>query len=92
MTGPHRNRLVLGAAALAVIAAATAWQWSWLTATGIAPLLLSVAPCVAMCTLGVCMHRMGRGSCGAAGTELPRTAIDPGQTSEKSSQTVNQGV
>jgi hypothetical protein len=58
-----RNRLVLGAIALGVITAAAAWQWSWLVAIGIAPLLISFAPCAAMCGLGLCMHRMGGRAC-----------------------------
>jgi len=58
-----RSRLALAAVAVGVIALATAWQWSWLVAIGVAPLLLSVAPCAAMCALGLCMHRMGNGSC-----------------------------
>ncbi|EFI53093.1 hypothetical protein [Afipia sp. 1NLS2] len=53
-----RNRLLVGGAALALIAAGLIWQWSWLVAIGVAPLLLSAAPCVAMCALGLCMHRM----------------------------------
>jgi hypothetical protein len=52
------NRLLLGGVALALIAAGLAWQWSWLVAIGMAPLLVSVAPCLAMCALGLCMHRM----------------------------------
>lgn len=60
------NRLMIGVAALAVVAAAAAWQWSWLVAIGIAPLLLSVAPCAAMCGLGLCMHRMGGRACNTA--------------------------
>ena len=54
-----RNRLLVGGAALSLIAAGLIWQWSWLVAIGVAPLLLSAAPCVAMCALGLCMHRMG---------------------------------
>lgn len=53
-----RNRLLVGGAALSLIAAGLVWQWSWLVAIGVAPLLLSAAPCVAMCALGLCMHRM----------------------------------
>lgn len=53
-----RNRLLVGGAALSLIAAGLIWQWSWLVAIGVAPLLLSAAPCVAMCALGLCMHRM----------------------------------
>lgn len=84
-----RNRLVLGAVALAVIASAAAWQWSWLIAFGVAPLLLSVAPCAAMCALGLCMHRVGNRSCRSADAEPPRTPHDPEPIGELSDQTVN---
>ena len=29
-------------------------NWGWLTAVGAAPILLSLAPCAAMCTIGIC--------------------------------------
>lgn len=68
----HRNpRLFIGAIAAAVLAGLLAWQWSWLVAIGAASLLLSVAPCLAMCALGLCMHRM---------TANPRAANDPAPT------------
>ena len=60
------NRFALGAAALGVIAAVATWQWSWLAAIGAAPLLLSLAPCAAMCGLGLCMSRMGGRACNPA--------------------------
>ena len=49
-----------GIAALAAVAVAAglALNWSWLVAAGIAPLLISVLPCVAMCALGLCMNKM----------------------------------
>src|SRR3546814_3036862 len=34
-----------------------------LVAVGVAPLLLSVLPCAAMCALGLCMNRMAGKSC-----------------------------
>ncbi len=49
-----RNRLLVGGAALSPIAAGLIGQWSWLVAIGVAPLLLSAAPCA----FGLCMHRM----------------------------------
>ena len=54
-----------GAIALAVAAAGTGlyFGWGWLTAAGIAPLLLAIAPCAAMCALGLCMNRGGGKSC-----------------------------
>lgn len=38
-------------------------NWGWLVAVGAAPLLLALAPCAAMCALGLCMHKMGGKSC-----------------------------
>ena len=38
-------------------------NWSWLIAVGIAPLLLAIAPCAAMCALGLCMSKMGGKEC-----------------------------
>lgn len=61
-----RHRLLLAGVALVLVATGFAWQWSWLVALGVAPLLISAAPCVAMCALGLCMHRMSnRASSGA---------------------------
>lgn len=40
-----------------------ALNWGWLMAVGIAPVLLTLLPCAAMCALGLCMNRMGRRSC-----------------------------
>jgi hypothetical protein len=54
-----RNRLLLGGIALTLISAGFAWQWSWLVAIDVTPLLISAVPCLAMCALGLCMHRMG---------------------------------
>lgn len=65
-------RWLLGSAALVLFAAGFAWQWSWLVAIGVAPLLISVAPCVAMCALGLCMHRMGNRA--GAATQSTSTA------------------
>lgn len=72
------KRLLLGGIALALIGAGLAWQWSWLVAIGVAPLLASAAPCVAMCALGLCMHRMGRHS-GSAALNDPSQNSSPQQ-------------
>ena len=47
---------------LAVVIGA-ALSWSWLVAVGIAPLLITILPCAAMCALGLCMNKMAGGSC-----------------------------
>ncbi len=57
------GRRGLVAAGAVIVAAGLAFNWSWLVAAGIAPVLLSVLPCVAMCALGLCMNRMTGRSC-----------------------------
>ena len=37
-------------------------SWGWLVVAGVAPLLLALAPCAAMCALGLCLNKMGRKS------------------------------
>jgi hypothetical protein len=41
--------------ALAAVVGGLALNWGWLTAVGVAPLLLGVAPCALMCAFGLCM-------------------------------------
>lgn len=41
--------------AMAVIGAGMALNWGWLTAIGVAPLILSLAPCAVMCATGYCV-------------------------------------
>lgn len=57
------SRGVLALLALGIVGAGLALNWSWLVAAGIAPILLALAPCAAMCALGLCMNRMGGKSC-----------------------------
>lgn len=65
----RRGTLVL--AAVAVLAAAAALNWSWLVAVGVVPLLLSLAPCAAMCALSLCK---GQGtSCSSKDAESAQT-------------------
>lgn len=49
--------------ALVAVSAALYLNWGWLAAIGVAPLLLALAPCAAMCALGLCMSRSGGKSC-----------------------------
>src|SRR5690242_13617998 len=53
------NRYVLAVGGLALAGTGLGLGWDWLTAIGVAPLILSAAPCLVMCALGLCM--MGRG-------------------------------
>ena len=56
------RRQILMLAGMAAVAGGAAFNWSWLTAVGVAPVLISLAPCAAMCALGMCM-RGGPGGC-----------------------------
>jgi hypothetical protein len=64
---------VIALIVLAVVIGA-ALNWSWLVAAGIAPLLITVLPCAAMCALGLCMNSMAGGSCSTEtrSVELPK--------------------
>jgi hypothetical protein len=66
-----RGGLIL--AAMATIGAGMALNWGWLTAVGLAPLILAVAPCAFICGLGLCM--MG-GSKSCASKSDPAAAPD----------------
>ena len=52
--GSRRGLLVLSAIA---VSAGLFLHWEWLAAAGVAPLLLALAPCAAMCALGLCMSK-----------------------------------
>ena len=58
--GGRRGLITAAALALAVGAVL---NWSWLVAAGIAPLILAVLPCVAMCALGLCANKMSGKAC-----------------------------
>ena len=49
--------LVVGVA----IVGGLTFNWSWLVAAGIAPVLISVLPCAAMCAIGVCCMKKTAG-------------------------------
>lgn len=67
-----RGLLLLAAIALFAFAVL---NWSWLVAAGIAPLLITALPCVAMCALGLCANKMMGKSCSAEAT--PDKPADP---------------
>jgi hypothetical protein len=50
--------------------------WGWLAAAGIAPLLLALAPCAAMCALGMCMKK-GSGKSGSTDATSSNPATTP---------------
>ncbi|WP_197482551.1 MULTISPECIES: hypothetical protein [Thalassospira] len=70
----RRGVFVLAGTALV---AGLAFNWSWMVAVGIAPLLLSVLPCVAMCALGLCMNKKACSSKKSASDIAPSSDETP---------------
>jgi hypothetical protein len=62
LLGNRRGLLVIGAVVLGL---GLVFKWNWVVAAGIAPFVLAVLPCAAMCALGLCMSRMTNGSSAA---------------------------
>ena len=56
----RRGLLIVGSF---VLIAGLSLNWRWLVAAGVAPILVSVLPCLAMCALGLCMKGMSGRSC-----------------------------
>ena len=54
----QRGRVGLVALGAAILGIGGALNWNWLVAAGVAPLILSVLPCVVMCSLGLCAAGM----------------------------------
>lgn len=76
----RRGLMLFGGAA---VVAGIVFNWSWFVAGGLAPILLAVAPCAAMCALGLCVNKMmGDKSCSTesrSGTqEAERRSSSPG--------------
>ena len=72
-----RGLIIVG---MAVIAGGLALNWSWLVAIGLAPLLLTVLPCAAMCALGVCMITKNEKPMGGGPMTTVSDADDSGPT------------
>ena len=56
-----RNKRII--AILAIVALGMYLNWGWFVAVGLAPLVLGVLPCAAMCALGLCMGHGRKNSC-----------------------------
>lgn len=54
------RRTALLALAAATAAAGLYFGWNWLVAAGLAPIIVPLALCAAMCALGLCAHRTGK--------------------------------
>jgi hypothetical protein len=72
-----RGRRALILTAVAVAGGRTWFGWPWLAAAGIAPVLLSLAPCAAMCAVGICTMK----ACSKPGSSIPADT-DPAPVSE----------
>ena len=83
------SRWALVTGGTAVVVAGLALGWDWLTAVGLAPLILSIAPCAIMCALGLCM--MSRGNSSSATQSSVEQAKPPEPTST-STQSGGQGT
>ena len=57
--GGPRGLIILG---IAIVAGGLTLGWGWLTAVGLAPIILALAPCAAMCAIGVCAMSRGGAS------------------------------
>lgn len=74
------NRRLLLVAAIVALVAGAALNWGWLIALGVAPVLLSLLPCLVMCGLGVCCMKMMAGS----GKKQPGESANPAETAGSS--------
>jgi hypothetical protein len=72
------DRRVLAVAGFAVSATGLALGWDWLTAVGIAPLIVSAAPCLIMCAFGLCI--MGRNHQSCSSQPKPEAGEPPTRT------------
>ena len=73
-----RSRAGLVALGAAVLVIGGALNWHWLAAAGIAPLVLSVLPCVVMCSLGLCMAGMANRRANAEHSAISGSASTSG--------------
>lgn len=48
------NRWALLTIGTLVLVIGAAFNWSWLVAAGVAPIIISLAPCAIMCAVGLC--------------------------------------
>lgn len=85
----HGLRRRWGALALLlVIIGGAAWNWNGILALGIAPLILAILPCLAMCALGLCMHKLTGKTCTAGQQTTNSTETQTEEASLLSASTV----
>jgi len=78
-----RDRRIVAAAGLAVAGSGVTLGWDWLTALGVAPLIVSAAPCLLMCALGLCV--MGRGHQANSGSPVAPPGVSADSTDREES-------
>jgi hypothetical protein len=78
--GSRRALVVTG---IAIVIAGLALGWHWLSAIGVAPVILSLAPCAAMCALGACAMMKGSSSCAKPGSAKDAGLPNDGSTSAR---------
>ena len=66
-----RTGIIIGLIAIGGGALAFRGGWGKLVAIGVAPIILSILPCLAMCVLGLCMMGMGKKK-----SQLPAQGFD----------------
>src|SRR5712671_346566 len=74
------DRRLLAVAGLVVIGTGLVLSWGWLATVGAAPLIVSAAPCLVMCALGLCMMGRSHQACSsqpAHGADEPPTRTEP---------------
>jgi len=70
---PTKRWALIGLAIGGAIAG-LALGWDWIVAAGMAPLVVSVLPCVAMCALGLCAMRGNAKPCHGGDKAEPKAA------------------
>ena len=73
--GGRLGLLILAIVAIVTLVAGIAFNWGWLVAAGIAPVLLTVLPCLVMCGLGLCMTKMAGSSCASQPLQPDKTEL-----------------
>lgn len=83
---------LLAAGGLAIALGLLFGGWGWLVAAGLAPLVLSLLPCAAMCAIGACaMCRSGKSQ--SVGPESAAvSAVSAGSSATPSNATMNQST
>jgi hypothetical protein len=79
-----RRGLAIGG--VAVVAAGLALGWNWFSAIGVAPIILSLVPCAAMCAIGACAMMSGNASPNPGSPDSPNsstTTISPARPTDK---------